>query len=148
MADGELTQDEADSLIAVEKHCRDNTLFTYPPDPGDAMKVPLVTADDREHFILSMRRGQIALTKATYLMRARVSIPLVRLDVDGPPHSNPDGTLVLTPHLHLYREGFRDRWAFPVPDRFSDVNDFWQALQDFMGYCNVATPPNIQQRIT
>lgn len=43
-----------------------------------------------------------------------------------------------------YREGYGDRWAYPVPeDQFSDINDMWQTLQDFMRRCNITQPPKI-----
>ena len=73
-------------------------------------------------------------------------VVLVRLDFGGPPHRNPDDTEVGVPHLHVYREGFGDKWAMTVPkDKFPDLADLWQTLQDFMGYCNVIERPNINQ---
>ena len=34
------------------------------------------------------------------------------------------------PHLHLYREGFSNKWAFPVPlDRFQNLGDPWLTLE-------------------
>jgi hypothetical protein len=69
---------------------------------------------------------------------------LARLDFGGPPHRNPDGEEIPCPHLHLYREGYGDKWAVPIPvDRFPNVNDLWLTLQDFMDYCNVIEPPQI-----
>jgi hypothetical protein len=41
-------------------------------------------------FMLDVTRATIRLTKATYQNRARQAIILMRLDLDGPPHSNPD----------------------------------------------------------
>ena len=56
-----------------------------------------------------------------------------------------DGNRVESPHLHLYREGYGAKWAFPVPgDRFRDVGDRWQTLEDFMDYCNIVDPPFIR----
>ena len=50
------------------------------------------------------------------------------------------------PHLHVYREGYGDKWAVPVPaDRFGNLADVWQTLSDFMGYCNITQPPRIQR---
>jgi hypothetical protein len=52
------------------------------------------------------------------------------------------------PHLHLYREGFGDKWAFPVPPEvFSDVENLWQALQDFMRFCNIIEPPLFERNL-
>ena len=51
-----------------------------------------------------------------------------------------------SPHLHLYREGFGDKWAFPVPPKhFSNLADPWLTLEDFMRFCNVTEPPFIRR---
>ena len=59
--------------------------------------------------MLDVTRGQIKLTKATYQNRARQVIVLMRLDLDGSTHRNPDDQEIPCPHLHVYREGFGDR---------------------------------------
>ena len=139
-----LTQPEADALIALAKHRVDATAWDY-PDLGGGVSVPLVSADGREQFLLDIRRGRIDLAKGTYQNRGRQAIVLVRLDFGGAPHQNPDGKDVESPHLHLYREGYGDKWAVPVPsESFGNMTDPWQALQDFMRYCNVVNPPVIR----
>jgi len=54
-----------------------------------------------------------------------------------------------SPHpICIYREGYGDKWAVEVPsDRFSHIEDPWQTLQDFMQYCNIVDPPDIQRGI-
>ncbi|MDX2150661.1 MAG: hypothetical protein SFV54_07995 [Bryobacteraceae bacterium] len=90
MADIDITQEEADELIAMEKHRVDNKNWWF-PEPGDRLSIPLTSVDKRENFTLDITRAQIKLTKATYQNRARQAILLMRLDLDGPPHRNPDG---------------------------------------------------------
>ena len=71
---------------------------------------------------------------------------LARLDFGGAPHRNPDGEEIACPHLHLYREGYGDRWASPPPaDRFAPGADPWDALQEFMRFCNVSRPPELER---
>ena len=71
---------------------------------------------------------------------------LVRLCFNGPPHRNPDGQEVPTPHLHLYRKGFGDKWAIPAPiSQFRNVDDLWSTLEAFMDYCNIVEGPNIRK---
>lgn len=140
-----LTQAEADALIAMAKHRVDNVESDY-PDLGGGISVPLVSADRREQFVLDLRRGRIDLGRGTYQNRGRQVVVLVRLDFGGAPHRNPDGEEIASPHLHLYREGYGDKWAVPVPgDRFEDVRDPWRTLNDFMRYCNVVEPPVIRR---
>ncbi len=145
MTDSSLSQAEADALIAVEKRRVDATEWAY-PESGGALSIPLVSADRRESFALDIRRSRIDLTKGTYQNRARHVMVLARLDFGGSPHRNPDGTKVASPHLHLYREGYADKWAFPVPsDGFADLTDAWQTLVDFMRFCNIVDSPIIRR---
>lgn len=145
MADIHLTQAEADALIALAKHRVDATEWGY-PDFGGAISIPLVSTDRREQFLLDLRRGRIDLARGTYQNRSRQVVVLVRLDFGGAPHRNPDGEEMGSPHLHVYQEGYGDKWAMPVPgDRFTDLGNPWRTLEDFMRFCNIVEPPNIRR---
>jgi hypothetical protein len=145
MADIDLTQAEADNLIAMEKQRVDDEDWFFPP-PGDRVAIPLTSLDKRESFILDVTRAQIKLTKATYQNRARQVIILMRLDLDGSPHRNPDGIEIPCPHLHIYREGFGDKWASPAPvDRYANTLDLPSTLEVFMRDCNITRPPTVQK---
>ncbi len=144
MAEFILTQAEADALIAIAKHRVDGTEWDYPA-LGGAVSIPLISDNRREQFLLDLRRGRIDLAKGTYQNRGRQVVVLVRLDFGGAPHRNPDGEEIGSPHLHLYREAFGGKWAVPVPPGdFRDLTSPWQMLEDFMRYCNIVEPPNIQ----
>ena len=94
--------------------------------------------------MLDVTRGQIRLTKATFQNRVRQAIVLMRLDIDGPPHRNPDGKEIPCPHLHVYREGFGVKWAQAVSAaRYPDIANLFSTFESFMKDCNVATPPNL-----
>ena len=140
-----LTQSEADALLGLEKRRSDTNHRDY-PGLGGRISVPLTSMDGRERFVLDLHRSQINLAKGTYQNRGRHDAILARLDFGGPPHRNPDDEEIGSPHLHLYREGFEDKWAFPVPlDRFPNLHDRWQTLADFMRFCNIVEPPYIQR---
>lgn len=144
MADIHLTQAEADALITMEKHRVGEERYSYPA-PG-SLVVPLQSSDKREQFLLDIRRGRIDLLKGKYQTRARQVIVLVRLDFGGAPHRNPDDQEIGSPHLHLYREGYGDKWAVDVPgDHFSRLSDLWGTLEDFMRFCRVTVPPHIER---
>jgi len=141
MADINLTQAEADSLIAMEKHRLDDTVVLF-PSPGERISIPLTSQDKRENFMLDLTRSQIKLTKATYQNRARQAIVLMRLDLDGPAHRNPDDTEIPCPHLHIYREGYGDKWAVVAPaDIYITSGSLFSLFQAFMRHCNITTPP-------
>ena len=97
---------------------------------------------------MDLYRGRINLAKNTFQNRARRSVILARLDVAGPPHRNPDGQEIPAPHLHIYKEGYGDKWAVPAPlDRFADLSNTEQTLRDFMQFINVTDPPNIRREL-
>ena len=148
MSDLSLTQAEADALIAMEKHNADEQEYDY-PGLGGAIRIALISPDKRENFFLDISRGRIDLKKGTYQNRARQIIILARLDFGGPPHRNPDDVEIPCPHLHIYHEGFGDKWAMPVPmDKFKNTGDPWVALDDFMRFCNITRQPNIRRGLS
>lgn len=125
----ELTQQEADSLLALAKFRISEERHQF-PDPGGKLTIEIVSEDKYESFYLDVNRSSVSLSKITYQNRARKIIILARLDVDGAPHRNPDDTEIPCPHLHLYREGYADKWAFPVPaDNFAGLADRIGTLQ-------------------
>lgn len=140
-----LTQAEADALMAMPKVRINEYVWDY-PGFGGTISVPLRSTDRRETFVLDVSRSQIDLLKGKYQNRGREVVVLVRLDFGGAPHRNPDGKEIVCPHLHLYQEGFGDKWAIEVAkDKFPNIADLWQTLQDFMRYCNVIEPPFIER---
>jgi len=131
----------------MEKHRADGEEYDFPAG-GQTVTAPLRSEDGRESFLLDLTRGRIKLSKVTMQNRARQVVVLARLDVDGPPHRNPDDQEVPCPHLHIYREGYGDKWALPIPrDRFSDPADLGKTLDEFMKYCNITVPPHIEMGI-
>ena len=139
-----LTQSEADQFIQTVKH------FVRPPasisiSPGGDDTYELAGSDDRERFLLDIWRGTLRLTKLKFQNRVRTIVVLVRLDVDGAPHTNPDGQRLSGTHLHLFTEGYDDRWAYPVdPGTFTLLSDPGTTFQEFCSYCKVESPPPVQ----
>lgn len=145
MADINLTQAEADALIAMEKHRATEDRSDFPMG-GQSLVLPLQSSDKREQFLLDLSRGRIDLLKVKMQNRGRQVVVLVRLDLGGAPHRNPDDEEIPTPHLHVYREGYGDKWAVPVPvDRFRGTGDVWATLEDFLRFCNITQPPHIER---
>lgn len=139
-----LTQMEADSLIAMPKLLEERGSLNFPP-PGDKYSWPASSVDGRERFLMDVNRGRLQLVKCTYQERFRMTEILIRVDVGGPPHRNPDGVVVHCPHIHVYREGYADKWAEPLPaERFGDPADLVRTFRDFLQFCNVQDVPLIQ----
>lgn len=141
-----LTQNEADTLLELDKHYLGKDRLTF-PGLGGNLRLTLHSEDNREEFNLDVTRGYIVLTKNTFQMRARKAVILARLDIDGPPHRNPDGEELPCPHLHLYREGHGDKWAVAMPAVFNNSTDAVELLDRFMDYCHVVSKPIIEREL-
>lgn len=145
MTDINLTQNEADSLLRMEKITVDDAEWVF-PTMGVRIEVPLTSTDKRERFLLDVGRGVLDLKKIKYQNRARQVVILARLELSGAPHRNPDDTEIPSNHIHIYKEGYADKWAYPIPnDKFSNLESQWDTLQDFMDFCNITRKPNIRR---
>ena len=101
----DLAQSEADFLVAMPKKPSSTKVHLF-PESGGKLLIELQSVDDTEQFILDINRSRIKVGGITYQNRAREIVVLRRLDLEGPPHRNPDGEVVPCPHLHVYREGY------------------------------------------
>ena len=108
------------------------------------------SADGSEAFLLDINRaGSIRISRCTFQERYNVTIALVRLDLDeNKPHQNPDGIVIKGPHIHIYKEGYGDRWAYLLseisPCPFSNTSDLLTSFTEFCNYCNIGSIPAIQ----
>ncbi len=139
-----LTQAEADALIAMQKRFSSPATISLPA--GTDQTHDLIGVGRNEKFLLDLSRGTIRLSKVKFQTRGRSVIVLVRLDLDGGPHTNPDGSHVGKTHIHLYREGFDDKWAYTIdPTIFSTPGDIEETFNSFCEYCNIGEVPNFQE---
>jgi hypothetical protein len=145
MADINLTQIEADFLFSMKKVTVNTNVWDF-PTMGEKIEIPLISEDKRERFVLDIDRGTINLKKIKYQNRVRQVVILVRIDLNGPPHRNPDGTEIPPSHIDRYREGFADKWAYAMPrDKFHHLDDQWETLQEFLDFCNITEKPVIRK---
>lgn len=131
-----LTQDEADQFIAERKRFAAQTAVPIPPGVRNAYD--LTGTDTGTAYLLDVHRGSLKLSRVMFQNRVRVAVVLVRVDVNGAPHTNPDQQRIDGSHVHVYREGYEDKWAYPLdPTVFSDPGDITTVLQDFCRFCNI-----------
>lgn len=151
-----LAQDEAESLIAMEKRFNDTINFLYLPEPGENLTVPLVSLDGRESFLLDIRQGRSgeASSNNWRLQIRHDHEVLVRLETGGPAHRNPDdapnrrlsryaGQRIPTPHIQRYIEGQERPWAFPPTDEFTALDEITVTWREFLSYCNIIEIPSL-----
>ena len=84
MAEINLSQDEAEALMAMEKCAVDEKDWLFPV-PGGRIAIPLTSVDKRESFMLDVTRGQIKLTKVdlTELKTQLETINRNQIDLDA-----------------------------------------------------------------
>lgn len=138
-----LTQDQADHLVAMEKFFR--TINPKIPKSGESAIFDLSDRSGLNEFYFDIdRRGKIEF-KHKLQERYETNDILVRLDVNSPDHLNPDGTKVGRNHLHIYREGYADRWAFDLDTcNFGTYNTFQEYFSRFCEFCKIVIPDNVQ----
>lgn len=48
------------------------------------------------------------------------------------------------PHIHIYKEGYNDKWAYYLDaNKFKDIDDLAQVLKDFLNLLNIKHIPPI-----
>lgn len=143
-----LTQTEADTLTAMDKYRIDDSLWNY-PGPGYKLAIPLASSDGREQFFLDINRRSRNELKISYQNRARRTEILRRLCLGGSPHRNPDHQELDSTHLHIYREGYGDKWTVPVPSSVftTDTSNVGVMFSDFLQLCNIVQPPNMRMAL-
>lgn len=143
-----LEQSEADRLLDARKWFS-RTVGVIDLHPGVEQEYRLRSSVPQEVFHLDVRRNSVRLSKVTYQHRVRVEVRLARLDLGGSPHRNPPPNYdrIPTPHLHLYREGYGDKWAYPLGsfDFVTDPTDYSRTLREFCDWCNIDGVPGIQE---
>jgi hypothetical protein len=143
-----LTQAEADYLMQLEKKFTSDDPLILGPGPLKCVRT-LISGDRREQFLLDVHRGSLSLNKYTFQERARVIIPLVRVDIgETLRHTNPDGEPIQGSHIHIYREGYDVKFAWPL-DRalFRAPEDMIMTFEDFARFCNITMIPPIEGRL-
>lgn len=150
-----MTDLEFKELMNLEKIFVDN--FINLPNNGNKDTYDLESKSTVDKFFLDVdRRGKIELSKFKLQNRYAVTrLPLVRIDIDSPPHMNPDGTKTSRNHIHVYREVDNDTgnlpWAYDLEDfhdfSFEEGNiNFMDIFVSFCKYCNICID-NVQEVI-
>ncbi len=133
-----MTKEKAQELIQVMKQLLRTGVYKL-PKIGTMDKLPLQSMQSsRDRFAVYInRKGQIDPQKYTLLLHFSEE-NLLRIDVHGTDHHNPDGTVVPCPHIHMRikDEGRWDNYAYDLPAIFGNAEDCAVTLRDFLQYCN------------
>ena len=141
-----MTTQEAENIIAMLKKMVERYLML--PESGEKKDYKIETLDNKYEFVLNVSRtSRIKEKKCTYIVRTKdTGINLLRLDVNGPPHKNPDHTIIDCPHLHVFKEEFEDRnLPYAIPFEV-DSEDLSEACIKFLKKFNVIDIPTMTEQ--
>lgn len=135
-----ITQDSFAHLMSLDKSFEDMSDISL--DGRWAKEI--ISNESKDVFILHYTVGRLCLDKFSYNKNYRKSIPLLRF-CSSKRHTNPDGTVFEGAHVHVYREGFGDKVAFPIEEiGLTDIDlSKGTVLESFLDYCNVTRRPRI-----
>ena len=124
------------------------------PSFGDCLTIECTSEDRHYPFQVDVnRKNKINQRKISFQLRNNKAIILRRLCLNNGPHENPPGPAplpILKPyeglyinenHLHIYVEGYNDKWAVPLSMLIDLEIDAQSTLVDIMErffvHCNV-----------
>lgn len=137
-----ITQAEYRVLMSLHKVFEDVATIQLGPAPQHWSR-QLKSLVGHEQFKLDYHRGRLEL-RYTYNLRRNQTTTLFRYDHEGT-HTNPDGVQFCGPHAHLYREGYDDKFAFPVAEIGVSASDgIGEVLLKVATFCNIVNVPSIQ----
>lgn len=139
-----MTQADFNTIIKEEKIFSDliNPLALSPAPISWTREIKATKS--KNIYQLDFYRGSFELTRFTYNKRFRQSVILLRYDSGGR-HTNPDGISFDGPHIHLFREGFNDKFAYPVTDlKIDDNHTIDEVLDKLLQFCNVTKRPVVE----
>lgn len=86
------------------------------------------------------RKGHLKDDYLTYQIQTKSQL-LIRFDISGSPHENPNGTMINTPHIHIFDE-IHDHGRIAIPlEELEDlelISDLRYSLLEFMRYNNIS----------
>ena len=157
-----ITGDKVWQLIHMPKSF-DNEKEPIVLTDGFTKQYDLHSPQSLDSFYLDISVGSISL-KYTLQTRVYSTVCLIRYDYGGT-HTNPKKDCSLSkndpfysihdkcigkkydhqPHIHIYREGFDDKWAYPANEIIKNPSNISKSVIDFLDYCGVVKKPKIQE---
>jgi len=139
-----LKQADFEHLINLKKKFKSSMIIKSEPAPLHWTR-EIISMDSEHTFLLDFYRGSFNINRFTINTRFKKNIILIRFDSQGK-HINPDKTFFDGPHLHVYKEGYNDKFAYPISVLGLNETNFTiqDALSKLLDYFNVIEIPKIQ----
>ncbi|WP_115751743.1 DUF6978 family protein [Listeria kieliensis] len=132
-----LTNEEIRNLISSLKRMNDSFLKKlWLPDNGN--KSSLKLRSNLTTFTVDLNRAGRKAPKCTFQLREDLhrDIKLIRLDLCGPAHENPNGDfeyanqVIPCPHIHIADENYGDSIAYPLNENYAKMYLTSEELED------------------
>ena len=151
----ELSQKEAQALFELPKFFFHEFKISFPGE-GEKLTLEFYSKNKRYVFQADIDRSGFIKPKLKFQNRYNKIFILRRLEIIGPPHKNPPDSLgfdflksyenleIPCPHLHIYIEGFNDKWAISLADvdelNITQEDTPFEIMTKFFNYCNIELP--------
>lgn len=137
-----ITDQEFKNLWKMPKYFVNNNIIL--PLPRENKIYNIISSNKKEKFVLdTSRSGVYSLYKAKLQNRYASNIPLIRLEIDSPPHMNQDGTKSSRNHIHIFKEGYGLTIAYDL-ECYKNINlnsnelkNFNKVFNEFCKFCNI-----------
>lgn len=143
-------QELIDYLIQIDKYFEDEHII--PATIGEKKGFNLTCNDKKCHFSLDINRtGRIENKFAIQTRYLNNNQWIIRLELNGPPHTNPDGTITNRDHVHILQEkdGNILNIGYNLDDfdklLFKHTKNVNIIFKDFCQYCNIEISKNYQE---
>ena len=133
-----MTSEQAQELIQVMKKLMLTGTY-YFPATGQMNTIPLQSLQSpKDRFTVYVNRKSTIVPGKYTINLHYPQEGLLRIDVKGAVHVNPDLTKVPCPHIHVRTKdtGKWDAWAYDIPAVFGNTDDHISTVKDFLQYCH------------
>ena len=139
-----LKQQDFERLLKLPKKFSTDDILDISIAPSNwTRKVISIESDDE--FLMDFYRGSYDLSRFTINKRYKTNIVLLRFDSGGM-HKNPDEKTIKGAHIHIYKEGYGDKFAYPITD-FGITKSNYTIKEIFimlLKFCNFVEIPDFK----
>lgn len=119
---------------------------------GYKFKEELNSNDGKNTYNLYLSYGKINIEKISInTVHKQSNKVIVRLDLGNQRHINPDGTIITSDHIHIYKDGYDEKFAYTLDSNefkslFPDRKDRTALLKAYLEFIKVMSIPKITER--
>ena len=142
-----ISQEHFDNLLKQQKEFANKNQQIELGPPPIKWTLDVKSLESKETFLLDFFKRNIVVSRYSINKRYRRSIVLFRYCNDGR-HTNPDGKVFTGRHIHIYREGYDDKFAFPIQEiGIQDDDDLGVVFEKVLRFWNILNYDPLQTKM-